>query len=140
MTPVLLCPTILSQRFGHLEPVRNPCKQTRKYLSFPPVSSHYREDGNPLTIFFLVLSIYYKYFWIFNHGKTIGVGGNFDLTEINDFLGFAKNPQIQIAVISGVKMGKSSLLNALFGSEITSVDVIPETACLSVFRLCIHMP
>ena len=61
-------------------------------------------------------------------------GGNFDLTEAKKFLEFAAEPQIQIAVIGAVKAGKSSLLNALFGNEITSADVIPETACLSVFK------
>ena len=61
-------------------------------------------------------------------------GGNFDLTLIDEFLAFARKPQIQIAVVGGVKAGKSSLLNALFGSEVASVNVIPETACLSIFK------
>ena len=61
-------------------------------------------------------------------------GGNFDLTEVNKFLEIARKPQAKIVVVGAVKAGKSSLLNALFGSDITSVDIIPETACLSVFK------
>ena len=71
---------------------------------------------------------------LFEIGKGISGAGTFDETEVKNFLNRIKDPQIQIAVIGEIKTGKSSLLNALFGSEIASAHVTPETACLSVFR------
>jgi len=54
--------------------------------------------------------------------------------EIAQYEKFVKNPELQVAVVGAVKAGKSTLMNAILGDEIASIDVTPETATLTIFR------
>lgn len=54
--------------------------------------------------------------------------------EVSGYVDFAQNPDIQVAVVGAVKAGKSTLMNAILGEDITSTEVTPETAALTIFR------
>ena len=56
------------------------------------------------------------------------------ITKIDEAIGACANPEFQIALIGAIKAGKSTLMNAIAGSEIASADVNPETASLTKFR------
>lgn len=56
------------------------------------------------------------------------------ITKIDCAIGACANPVFQIALIGAIKAGKSTLMNAIAGSEIASADVNPETASLTKFR------
>ena len=45
-----------------------------------------------------------------------------------------RNKRIEIAVVGTVKAGKSSLINALIGTQLASVDATPETSILVKYR------
>lgn len=53
---------------------------------------------------------------------------------IENYLSSAENPSYQIAIVGAIKAGKSTLINALIGCELASVNVTPETATLTKFR------
>lgn len=53
--------------------------------------------------------------------------------EIDRYLQDISNPTYQIAIVGAIKAGKSTLINALIGYELASVDVTPETATLTKF-------
>lgn len=50
------------------------------------------------------------------------------------FLSECRNKHIEIAVVGNVKAGKSSLINALIGAKMASVDATPETSVLVKYR------
>ncbi len=54
--------------------------------------------------------------------------------RIRDFLRACKRNRIELAVIGNVKAGKSSLINALLGGKMASVDATPETSVLVKYR------
>lgn len=54
--------------------------------------------------------------------------------EIENYIKNAKNPTYQIAIVGTIKAGKSTLINALIGEDIASINVTPETATLTKFR------
>ena len=54
--------------------------------------------------------------------------------KANDFLSNCKNRTMEIAVVGNVKAGKSSLINALLGGNMASVDATPETSVLAKYR------
>lgn len=54
--------------------------------------------------------------------------------NMNGYLESAMNPSYQIAIIGAIKAGKSTLINALIGHELASVNVTPETATLTKFK------
>lgn len=52
----------------------------------------------------------------------------------NSFLRRSQYVRMEIALVGTVKSGKSSLINALIGSELASVDAVPETSVLTKYR------
>ncbi|MDR2864788.1 MAG: dynamin family protein [Spirochaetaceae bacterium] len=54
--------------------------------------------------------------------------------EVEQYKEFAENPVFQVAVVGAIKAGKSTLLNAMLGEELTSTEVTPETASLTIFK------
>lgn len=54
--------------------------------------------------------------------------------SIDKYVEDVENPSYQIAVVGAIKAGKSTLINALLGTELASVNVTPETATLTKFR------
>lgn len=54
--------------------------------------------------------------------------------NMNGYLESAMNPSYQIAIVGAIKAGKSTLINALIGHELASVNVTPETATLTKFK------
>ena len=56
------------------------------------------------------------------------------IEKINNYSLKINNPTYNIAVVGAIKAGKSSLINAILGEEIVSVDVTPETATLTKFK------
>lgn len=56
--------------------------------------------------------------------------------DIHNLIDKCRNAEFQIAIVGGVKAGKSMLMNALIGEEIASVGVNSETAALTKFRSC----
>lgn len=56
--------------------------------------------------------------------------------DIQNLIDKCRNAEFQIAIVGGVKAGKSMLMNALIGEEIASVGVNSETAALTKFRSC----
>lgn len=54
--------------------------------------------------------------------------------SIDNYVENVKNPIYQIAIVGAIKAGKSTLINALIGHELASVNVTPETATLTKFR------
>lgn len=65
----------------------------------------------------------------------IGAGSNSDIVnKMMDFLDACKSAEFQIAFVGTIKTGKSTLINALLGSDYASVAVTPETAALTKFR------
>lgn len=54
--------------------------------------------------------------------------------NMNGYLEGAMNPSYQIAIVGAIKAGKSTLINALIGHELASVNVTPETATLTKFK------
>lgn len=55
-------------------------------------------------------------------------------SEIDKYLSTVSNPEYQIAIVGAVKAGKSTLINALLGYNLVSVDVTPETATLTKIK------
>ncbi|MCL7749208.1 dynamin family protein [Halalkalibacter alkaliphilus] len=55
-------------------------------------------------------------------------------SKIDAFIKQCREPEFHIAIIGVVKAGKSTLINALLGSELASTAVTPETAVLTKFR------
>lgn len=53
---------------------------------------------------------------------------------IENYITNAENPSYQIAIVGAIKAGKSTLINALIGHELASVNVTPETATLTKFK------
>lgn len=56
------------------------------------------------------------------------------ITKLNAFIKQCREPEFHIAIIGVVKAGKSTLINALLGSNLASTAVTPETAVLTKFR------
>lgn len=54
--------------------------------------------------------------------------------SVENYISSAENPSYQIAIVGAIKAGKSTLINALIGLELASVNVTPETATLTKFR------
>lgn len=54
--------------------------------------------------------------------------------RIRVFLKACKTNRIELAIIGNVKAGKSSLINALLGGKMASVDATPETSVLVKYR------
>lgn len=54
--------------------------------------------------------------------------------SVENYISNAENPSYQIAIVGAIKAGKSTLINALIGLELASVNVTPETATLTKFR------
>lgn len=54
--------------------------------------------------------------------------------EADSFIDTSLNKTIEIAVVGDVKSGKSSLINALLGDTMASVDATPETGVLVKYR------
>ena len=54
--------------------------------------------------------------------------------DLSELIVKCANPEFQIAIVGIMKAGKSSLMNALMGVNIASVNVNPETAALTKFR------
>ena len=54
--------------------------------------------------------------------------------EIDKYISTASNPEYQIAIVGAIKAGKSTLINALLGYDLASVDVTPETATLTKIK------
>ena len=54
--------------------------------------------------------------------------------EMVQYKDLADTCEIQVAIVGAIKAGKSTLINAILGDDIASVDVIPETATLSIFK------
>ncbi len=52
----------------------------------------------------------------------------YDLAD--EFITDSQNKKIEIAIVGNVKSGKSTLINALLGARMASVDCTPETAVL----------
>lgn len=64
-----------------------------------------------------------------------GAGNNTDIADkMVDFLNMCKTSEFQIAFVGTIKTGKSTLINALLGSDYASMAVTPETAALTKFR------
>ncbi len=59
------------------------------------------------------------------------------LEDMARFVSMCSKPEFQIAFVGTIKTGKSTLINALLGSDYASVEVTPETAALTKFR---HSP
>lgn len=55
--------------------------------------------------------------------------------NMRDFLSLCRHPEFQIAFVGTIKTGKSTLINALLGKNYASMDVTPETAALTKFRV-----
>ena len=55
-------------------------------------------------------------------------------SEIDKYISTASNPEYQIAIVGAIKAGKSTLINALLGYDLASVDVTPETATLTKIK------
>lgn len=56
------------------------------------------------------------------------------LKKTKDFFEQYNNEKIEIALVGTVKAGKSSLINALIGTKVASVDATPETSILTKYR------
>lgn len=56
------------------------------------------------------------------------------LDNIQVFLDKCSNPEYHIALVGAIKAGKSTLINALLGYELASIEVTPETASLTKFK------
>ncbi len=54
--------------------------------------------------------------------------------KMNNFLELCRKQEFQIAFVGTIKTGKSTLINALLGSNYASMAVTPETAALTKFR------
>ena len=54
--------------------------------------------------------------------------------DIKEQKAFIEEPDLQIAIVGTIKVGKSTFINALFEENIASTDVTPETASLTKFR------
>ena len=54
--------------------------------------------------------------------------------SIKQYVSNIQNPSYQIAIVGAIKAGKSTLINALLGYELASVNVTPETATLTKFK------
>lgn len=54
--------------------------------------------------------------------------------NIDHYVESAANPNYQIAIVGAIKAGKSTLINALIGHDLASVNVTPETATLTKFK------
>lgn len=52
----------------------------------------------------------------------------------NEFMQKCNDEKLEIAVVGTVKAGKSSLINALIGKELASVNATPETSVLVKYR------
>src|SRR6187402_1024392 len=63
-----------------------------------------------------------------------------DATRSDTLQGLLKDIRepLLFVVVGGVKAGKSSLLNALFGQEFAKVDVLPATDRIYIFRYGEH--
>ncbi|MEI4463866.1 dynamin family protein [Exiguobacterium indicum] len=55
-------------------------------------------------------------------------------SDLDSFLDRSKNAEFHIALVGAIKAGKSTLINALLGSDLASTRVTPETASLTKFR------
>ena len=55
-------------------------------------------------------------------------------SDVDKLLYKCRSAEFQIAIVGVMKAGKSTLMNALMGIEIASVDINPETAALTKFR------
>lgn len=56
------------------------------------------------------------------------------LTKCTKFEHFLEKQHIEIAIAGTVKVGKSSLINALLDTELATVDATPETSVLAKYR------
>lgn len=56
------------------------------------------------------------------------------LKNTKEFFRKYNNEKIEIALVGTVKAGKSSLINALIGAEVASVNATPETSILTKYR------
>lgn len=66
--------------------------------------------------------------------KDMGIDSTELNGKINKFLNMCRKPDFEIAFVGAVKAGKSTLINALLGSNYASTDPNPETAVLTKFR------
>lgn len=54
--------------------------------------------------------------------------------KMTGFIEACEEQAFQVAIVGTVKAGKSTLINALLGDELASMDITPETSVLSKFR------
>ncbi|WP_294155802.1 dynamin family protein [uncultured Selenomonas sp.] len=57
------------------------------------------------------------------------------MDRMDAMLALCRRPEFQIAFVGTIKTGKSTLINALLGKNYASMDVTPETAALTKFRM-----
>lgn len=57
------------------------------------------------------------------------------MERVDAALALCRHPEFQIAFVGTIKTGKSTLINALLGKNYASMDVTPETAALTKFRM-----